>query len=361
MKRRVLLLIGGAVLGAAALTAWHPSLSREAPPVAAPQAAPEVLAAEAYEVRPRAVRDTVRTVGTLLANESVTVVAELSRRLVGVHVAEGTQVEAGDLLFKLDDADLRAQLGELEVRRRLASRTAERQRALLAFDKKALSQQAFDQAEAELAQIEAQIAALKVTLAKTEIRAPFRALAGLRRVSEGAWITPETPLITLQDTSRMKIDFTLPERYAGAVAIGQEFGFEIAGSGERFSGTVAAIEPAIDLQTRSLRVRGIAENPSRALLPGAFASVEVPISTPDDGILVPAQALIPSATGHAVFLFRDGRAELREVEIGPRTRDAVQIRRGLETGDVVLTTNLLRLRPGVAVEVADATGSEPPP
>jgi membrane fusion protein (multidrug efflux system) len=173
-------------------------------------------------------------------------------------------------------------------------------------------------------------------------------------VSEGAWITPETPLTTLQDVSRIKVDFTLPERYAGAVAIGRSFRFRVAGRGEDFEGRVLALESAIDAPTRSLLVRGVAENPSGALLPGAFASVELPIERPAEGILAPAQAIVPSAAGHAVWVLRDGRAELREVEIGLRTRDEVEIVRGLAPGETVLTTNLLRLRPGARVERASA-------
>lgn len=352
MRRwRSIVLLVIAVSAAAALTLLRPAPSRETAPAVA---APEVLKAEARQVAAEPVRDVVRTIGTLAANESVTVVAELSRRLVAVSVSEGTAVAAGDVLFKLDDADLRAQLDELEVRRRLAARTAARQKALLDFDKKALSQQAFDQAQADLQAIEAQIAALRVTLAKTEIRAPFAGRAGLRRVSEGAWITPETPLITLQDTSRVKIDFTLPERYAGTVFVGQPFAFEVTGSGERVGGAVVAIEPAIDAGTRSLLVRGIADNPDERLMPGAFAAVELAIAQPRDGILVPAQAVVPSATGHAVYVLRDGRAALQEVQIGLRTRESVEIRQGVAAGDVVLTSNLLRLRHGVPVEVVAA-------
>lgn len=358
MKRwRSVLLLVVVISGAAALTWLRPAPSRETAPAAAPA---EVLRAEAQRVELAPVHDTVRTIGTLAANESVTVVAELSRRLVAVEVSEGTVVEAGDLLFKLDSADLRAQLEELEVRRRLAARTADRQKALLDFDKKALSQQAFDQAQADLQTVEAQIAALRVTLAKTEIRAPFSGRAGLRRVSEGAWLTPETPLITVQDTSRIKIDFTLPERYAGAVFVGQPFEFEITGSGERVAGAVVAIEPAIDAGTRSLLVRGISDNPGDRLMPGAFATVELAVAQPRDGLLVPAQALVPAATGHAVYVLRDGRAALQEVQIGLRTREAVEIRHGLAPGDLVLTSNLLRLRPGAPVEViaADAVAGD---
>lgn len=345
-RRGMLLLCLAAALGGAVVL-LRPAPSRETAPSARP---PEVLRADAVRVALGRVRDTVRTTGTLMANESVTIVAELSRRLVGVAVTEGTEVEAGALLFKLDDADLRAQLEELEVRRQLAARTAERQRALLAYDKKALSQQAFDQAQADLQALEAQIAALKVTLARTEIRAPFRGRAGLRRVSEGAWITPETPLITLQDTSHIKIDFALPERYAGAIAVGDPFTFTVVGDATPYDGRVVAIEPTIDTTTRSLRVRGLSENPTGALMPGAFATVELALAAPRDGILVPAEALVPSATGHAVYVLRNGRAALQEVQIGLRTREAIEIRSGLVPGEVVLTSNLLRLRPGIAVE-----------
>jgi membrane fusion protein (multidrug efflux system) len=308
------------------------------------------LEADAYVVAPSTVRDAVRTVGTLAANESVDVVPELSRRLVAAPVVEGTAVEEGTLLFKLDDADLRAELAELEARRRLAARTEERQRKLLAYDRKALSQQAYDQAVSELEAVEAELAALRVTLAKTEIRAPFPARVGLRRVSEGAWVTPETTLTTLQDTSRIKVDFTVPERHAGAIAVDQPFRFRVAGRGETFEGRVLALEPAIDAPTRSLLVRGVFENPGGALLPGAFATVEVPIEQPGEGILVPAEAIVPSVSGHAVYVLRDGRAQLQPVEIGLRTPDAVQVLQGLAFGDTVLTTNLLRLRPGVRVE-----------
>jgi membrane fusion protein (multidrug efflux system) len=319
----------------------------------APGAEPPPLRAELYVVAPSRVRDVVRTGGSLAANESVDVVPELSRRLVAAPVAEGTSVEKGALLFKLDDADLRAQLAELEARRRLAARTEGRQRKLLEYDRKALSQQAYDQAVSELEAVEAEIAALRVTLAKTEIRAPFPARVGLRRASEGAWVTPETKLTTLQDTSRIKVDFTLPERHAGAVSVGQPFRFRIAGRGDSLEGRVLAIEPAIDAGTRSLLVRGVYENPDGALMPGAFATVELPVEQADAGILVPAEAIVPSVSGHAVYVLRDGRAELQPVEIGLRTPDSVQVLQGLAVGDTVVTSNLLRLRPGARVERAE--------
>ncbi|MGH7820039.1 MAG: efflux RND transporter periplasmic adaptor subunit, partial [Candidatus Binatia bacterium] len=252
------------------------------------------LRAAGYVVVPARLRETVRAVGTLAANESVRIVPELSRRLVRVHAAEGVRVEKEELLFELDDADLRASLAQLDARRELAQRTLSRQRTLMAEDKKALSQQAYDQSTADLRSIEAEIEGLRVTLAKTNVRAPFGGTTGLRHVSEGAWVTPDSVLTTLQDTSRIKIDFTLPERYAPAIAVGQTFEFHVSGRSETFAGAIAALEPVIDAQTRSLLVRGTADNPEGRLLPGAFVSVEVALEDVGGGVMVPAEALVPS-------------------------------------------------------------------
>jgi membrane fusion protein (multidrug efflux system) len=350
---RMRLVVAGAV---ALILALAFAASRSLPDAEPERAEEPSLPAEVFVVRNDALRETIGTVGTLAANEAVDVVAELSRRLVSVDVVEGGSVTKGERLFKLDDADLRAQLAELEVRRQLAARTVERQRALLEYEKKALSQQAYDQARTDLAAIDAEIAALRVTLAKTEIRAPFDARVGLRRVSEGAWITPDTQLTTLQDTSRIKIDFTLPERHAGAVAIDQEFRFRVVGRSEDFAGRVIAVEPAIDPATRSVRVRGISENPDGLLVPGAFATVELALERASSGVLVPAVAVVPSATGHAVYVVEAGRAKLREVEIGVRTRDAVEVLRGLAAGETVLTSNLLRVREGTPIAVVEGGG-----
>jgi membrane fusion protein (multidrug efflux system) len=134
------------------------------------------------------------------------------------------------------------------------------------------------------------------------------------------------------------------------VRAGQAFTFRVEGRGETFDGRVVAVEPTIDTSTRSLLVRGVAPNPGGVLVPGASASVEFEIQAVD-GILIPARALVPSIKGHSVFVLRDGHAAEQEVAIGLRTADSVQILSGLATGDVVLTSNLLRLRAGVPVRL----------
>jgi len=352
MTRRPLTIATLTVL--AALAAWRmrPSaLPAKAQDHGRPAAAPsrvEPLLAEGYTVEPETVRQTVPSLGTLRANESVTVVAESSRRVVAVHFEEGADVRKGDLLFKLDDAALRADLMRLEGRHGLAVATESRQADLV--QQKLVSTQDYDRARSELQAIQGEIEVLKVQLAQTEIRAPFAGRVGLRRVSDGAYVNTNTVLTTLQDVSQLKLDFTLPERYAADVRKGQAFTFKVEGRADTYAGRVAAIEPAIDTTTRSLIVRGLVPNPGGRLTAGASASVEFEVRSAA-GILVPARALVPSIKGHSVFLLRDDKAFEQEVSIGVRTSDRVQILSGLKKGDVVLTSNLLRLRAGVPVRL----------
>lgn len=154
----------------------------------------------------------------------------------------------------------------------------------------------------------------------------------------------------LQDVSQLKLDFTLPERYSADVSKGQTFTFGVEGRPGMYAGRVAAVDPAIDTATRSLVVRGVVPNPGGLLTAGASASVEFEVRSAA-GILIPTRALVPSIKGHSVFVLRDGKAAEQEVRIGVRTSDQVQILSGLKKGDVVLTSNLLRLRAGIPVQL----------
>lgn len=318
----------------------------------APQTASSArpLSAEVHIVKSTPFKQTLSTVGTLRANESVTLVSELSRRLLKIHVEEGTEVAANALLFKLDDSDLVAELGEIEVRLTLASSNKRRVDNLMA--RSAISQQEIDISTSELHLLEAQRNTKKIQISKTEIRAPFAGRVGVRQVSEGAFVTPATPLITLQDVSRIKVDFPLPERYSAEITSGQKFTFTVAGNGRVFDGAVTVLEPAIEAATRSLLVRGLCTAP-KGLLPGGFAEVTLTLDGLANGFMVPSQALVPSPRGQGLYLISDGKAKLQQVEIGIRTDDQVQILRGVNDGDVIAITNLLRIRPGVTVTAAE--------
>jgi membrane fusion protein (multidrug efflux system) len=315
------------------------------------QGPPAAVKAETFRVRSAPFDETIQTVGTLRANEAVTLVAESSNRLAKVLCAEGTQVEAGAVLFQLDDAELRSELQEIESR--LALALANKQRAEELLPSKAISQLEADVASAEWRVLDAQKQTKLVQIARAKIVAPFAGKLGTRKVSEGAYLTPSLPLIDLQDLSRIKVDISLPERYVPVIKEKQKFTFTVAGQGQVREGEITVIEPVIDPRTRSLFVTGVCTKPE-GLVPGGFADVTIPIAAAASSLMVPTQAIVPSPRGHGVYLIIDGKAQFRDVTIGTRTEQQVQILRGLAEGDVVATTNLNRIRPGVEVSIVTA-------
>jgi membrane fusion protein (multidrug efflux system) len=319
------------------------SLSAQDKPRGKPSAP---LKAETFLVRKTQSPRKVSAVGTFRAFESVTLVSELSRRLSKIHVREGASVAAKEVLFKLDDSDLSAELQEINARLQLARINQARANDLL--PRRAISQQEFDTTSGEVAILEAQKLTHEVLISKTEIRAPFAGRVGLRNISEGTFVSPTVPLITLQDLSRIQLDFLLPERYASEVAVGQKFSFTIPGSGDVLDGSVSVIEPAIDPSTRSLLVRGLCSQPEK-LRPGGFAEVSLTLDGPASGFMIPSQAIVPTPRGHDVFIIANGKAKLQSVEIGRRSEDEVQVLRCLKDGDVIATTGLMRMRPGLPV------------
>jgi len=306
-----------------------------------------VITSESFELP-------VPATGTLVPQESVTLVSELSRRLTKVRAKEGTAVKKGDILFELDSTDLAAQRKRLTVQLSLAERNAARQRELL--KESVTSATEADAAQTAEQEILAEKQILEVSLAKTFIRAPFDGVLGLRKVSEGTWVSPATPLITIQDISALKIDFRIPEKHAASIHKGGTFQVIVDGQAEPFVGEIVATEPSVDLESRSLLVRGVVRA-SEGLVPGTFAKVELPLVV-KEALLVPAIAIIPGVEGRAVFVAREGKAHLVPVELGPRGPERVQVLSGLKSGDAVIVSNLLRLRNGVAIQVEKTTLTE---
>lgn len=285
--------------------------------------------------------------GTLLPRETVTLVSELSRSLVKIYAEEGAQVKKGDPLFELDTSDLRAERKRLGVQLELAKSHAARQQELLTASVGTLAE--VEAAQSQREEIQASRSILDVTLAKAVVRAPFSGTLGLRKVSTGAWVTPSTPLITIADTSELKIDFRVPERHAEAVRVGATFSVNLEGQTTALAGQVIATEAAVDVDSRSLLVRGVVKSDG-SIVPGSFARVNLPLII-EDAILIPAITVIPSVDGRGVFVARDGKADLVPVEIAARTPEQVQITAGLSAGDVLITSNLLRLQNGTPVQV----------
>ncbi len=293
--------------------------------------------------------DRVASVGTILPNEEVDIRSEIAGRIVSIRFDEGTRVEKGQLLVEINDSELRAQLARAESRLAIARDEANRQKQL--FDQTLTSEREYTNAGNEADVASAEVALIRAQLAKTEVRAPFAGVLGLREVSEGSYVSPSALITTLRDLSTMKIDFTVPERYAGRVAPGDRVEFRIQGSPRIFTASIFALEGGIDEATRTLRVRARAPNPDGSLVPGAFADVTVPL-VERETLTIPAYALIPQLKGHTVFTYRGGRAESRAVEVGTRTDERVEIIAGLAPGDTVITSAILQLKPGMPVQLS---------
>jgi len=297
---------------------------------------------EAWMVGDTSVQFQCITIGTIRANESVEIVSEINRKVVSISMKEGSYVAKDQLLFKLDDADIVAKIRKLSVEASLAAANEAREKALLS--KGGISQERYDEVANRLNTLKAEIEVLNVDLSKTEIRAPFSGRIGLRHASEGALVHPNTVLASLQDVSRVKIDFAVPERYANDLHPGAQVLFTTDYSPDIFYATVEAIEPAVDLNTHTIGLRAFSDNREGKLVPGASIKVDLQIKNLEKSIFVPTSALMPSLKGYNVFIVKSGKAESMIIKTGLRNRESVQILDGLSKGDTLVITNLLRVK-----------------
>ncbi len=295
--------------------------------------------------------DKVLTVGSILSNEEIEVRSEISGKVEKIYFKEGARIKKGDPLLKINDAEPQAQLVRAQYRQALAEQEAERKRQL--FERKLTSQEEYDVAVNELNIVKADIQIIQAQIGKTEIRAPFDGTIGLRYVSEGSYISPTTRITTLQDYSSVKVDFTVPEKYASLIRKGDKISFSVEGVARKFAGTVYAVEAKIDPTTRTLHIRALSPNPNGVLIPGAFANVEVVLKEKET-LTVPSYALIPELKGQRVFLYKNSKAESQSVEIGSRSDEFVEVTQGVQAGDTLITSGILQLRPGMAVQPAEA-------
>ncbi len=306
---------------------------------------------KAHILKPQRLDNNVITTGTLLANESVELKSETAGKVVKILFKEGSRVNKGDLLVKINDEELQAQLLGAKSALNLAEDNMARAKKLL--EKQGISQQDYDAAANDLNVKKANLDLVKAQLDKTEIKAPFEGVIGLKYVSEGSFINSSTVIASLQDIDPVKIDFSIPEKYAGFVHIGDKIKFSVAGSGNSYSGTVFAIEPKIDETTRTLKIRAISPNTRGEILPGAFADVTLILKEIPDALMVPTQAIIPILKGQKVYLCRNGVVAQVEVKTGIRTDTEVQITEGLSPKDTVITTGILQLAPGMPVKITE--------
>jgi membrane fusion protein (multidrug efflux system) len=316
---------------------------------AAAAAAPTATPADGHIVKPSSFSDELEITGSLVANQEVSIVSELPRKVVRVHIKEGNVVSTGTLLFQLDDADLQAQLERLRQQEKLAALNEARLKDLIEHD--AAVQQDYDQAITNLKVLEAEIRQLQVTISKTRIRAPFDGRIGIIHAYPGALVSENFVLTNIVDDSRIKVEFAVPEKYAHLVTLDKQQDFTVASDTTLYHATVIAKESQMNQQTRTLLVRAVTPNAHHALVPGQSARLSLSLRTADNALKIPSQALMPSSQGYAVYVAKNKTVQIIPVQIGQRGPYDVQILKGLSAGDTVITSNQLRLTPGAAVDL----------
>src|SRR5690554_5212036 len=287
--------------------------------------------------------------GSLEADEQVEIRSEVSGIVQRINFKEGSQVQKGQILLKINDVELQAQLLQAKTKEQLASENA--RRAELLLDKEAISREEFDIISAEYQSAKAQTQLIEAQIAKTVIVAPFSGKIGLRNISEGSYVTPATLIAKLVSSSEIKITFSVPEKYANRININTELKFTVSGSNEKFTAKVYAIEPEIELTTRTLKVRAKTQNKEDKLLPGSFANVELPLSVLPEAIIVPTESVIPIQDGKMVFIKQGGKVKEAKVLTSTRTEKEILIVEGLKAGDTLITSGIMSLKPNIPVVV----------
>ncbi|MCW3462824.1 efflux RND transporter periplasmic adaptor subunit [Chitinophaga nivalis] len=286
--------------------------------------------------------------GTLQSNEEVEIKPEINGRITHLYFKEGTAVRKGDLLVKLYDEDLLAQLQKLKLQQQLAKTTLERQENLLKIN--GISRQDVDVTRNQVSAYGADIEYTQTQLQKTTLRAPFSGKLGLRNVSEGAIVSAATIITTLQQIDPLKMDFAVAEKYRNAIKNGDQVNFTVTGDDNSYTGSIYAIDPKIDLTTRTVKLRAIIPNSSSRLFPGSFAKVKIILKDLPNAIMIPSQAVIPGTRDKKVIVADSGRAKFVVVETGIRTESNVQITSGIQPGDTIITTGILQLKPGMILK-----------
>lgn len=287
--------------------------------------------------------------GSLEANEQIELRSQVSGIVESINFEEGSKVNKGQILFRVNDQEMRAQLAKAKTVQRLASENERRAKLLL--EKQAISQQEYDISNADLLSAKAEAQLISAQLAQATVRAPFSGTIGLRYISKGTYVTPTTPIAKLVNTNQLKITFSIPEKYASQMKVNSILTFTTADSKDIHTAKIYAIEPEVEVATRTLKMRAVAQNPEGKLYPGTFANVILPLETITDALLVPSESLIPIQNGKMIFVKENGKAKEIIVETGARTDKDVHVLSGLKPGDTILTTGVMSLRNGSPVRV----------
>lgn len=303
-----------------------------------------------YVVAPTRLTDEVAATGSVLADEAVTIKAEIPGKITSLNIREGQPVRKGQVLFTINAVDIQARLQKQAYNLKLYQDQEARQRVLL--QKEFISAQEYEQVNNQLLTARADQQALQADLEKAYVRAPFDGVLGLTTATVGTYVSPGAAITTLARIRPVKIAFTVPGRFAATVRPGDTVRVTDEGTNKEYAAVVYALDPQLDPVSRSLPVRARYANRHDELRPGAYVKVNLELGTVAQAIQVPTESVVPVASGYQVYKVVGGKVQPQDVQIGIRSEQVIQITKGLAVGDTLLRTGVLQVKPGDAVLIS---------
>ena len=337
-----------------------PQASQSAPKSGAPGGAgatnPPGIIVETSKVAVIPLPQGITAVGSLRSDEAVVLRPEVSGRISEILFREGQRVTKGDSLVRFDSSVQRAEL--LQAQANLELNKSKYERSLDLQKKGFISSQAREEAENNYRVAQASVELANARLSKLELRAPFSGIVGLRSVSVGDYVKDGQDMVNLEGVDPLKVDFRVPESYLKEVRTGQSLQISLDAYPSRvFDGRIFAINPLIDQSGRAIVIRALVKNAEASLRPGMFARVRLLLNANTDSMVIPEQALVPVGDDHFVFKVVDGRAQRVKVDIGQRREGRVEVLKGLDAGEIVVTAGQLKIRDGTVVKAVDAAAT----
>lgn len=289
-----------------------------------------------------AIKTTLESIGTAVSNESVDLKSTVTELVESIHFSDCEHVKKGQLLVQLKIDKKNAEKKQIEALLQEQDRELKRLKPLK--DKKLIQTRDFDTQYSAWLKAKAQLEQIEAEIKESSIVAPFDGFLGIRQVSVGALVTSGTVIATLDDISKLKIDFTVPEKYNLLLAPQSKiFATSVAVPKTKFEGEVLAIVPRVSPETRSVSVRGVIDNSKFLLRPGMMLKININLND-RTGIRVPEKAVSSLGEKHFVFLVREGKAVQQYVITGNQEDGFIEIRKGLKVGDKIVTDGVGRVK-----------------
>lgn len=307
------------------------------------------LVVNATVLKPQTLNNMFRIRGILLPDEEVDLTFESAGKITNIYFEEGSYVQKGTLLAKVNDAPLQAELKKLEAQLPLAQDRLYRQQTLL--DKDAISQETYQSVATQLETLKADIELVKARIQQTELRAPFSGMIGLRQVSEGAYASSSVVVTNLTKISPLKVEFSLGENFANIIKPGTEISFMVENNLEVYNATVYALESRLDVQTLNLFARARYPNSDGKIKPGQSAAVRINLDKINNAIVIPSISSVKEMGRDIAYVYNNGTAREVQIVTGMRTSYSVEVISGLNLGDTLLTTGVMQLRNGTPVQI----------